>query len=321
MTYAAKILADSVSPFGHRLVSIEWTFPRFILAEVNTHRQLTKSSASSRAIPVAKRLAMIRAEPFIPEAFGKNQKGMQAGELLAEAENAAAKELWHEAMQSAIGFAEKFAELGVHKQYANRLTELFSWHTAVVTGTEWENFEALRISSAAQPEFYQAAVVLRDAKAASTPVLLQPGEWHLPYVQPEEQNGDWPKLVKLSCGRAARVSYLTQDGLRDLDADLGLYQRLASMGHMAPLEHAARPMTSSEREEAAMHEFVYRSTHTGERPLLVTRLRADNAEKFRRIRKADIVSERVTYFCGNFNGWVQHRKELPGEAIFGTAPM
>jgi len=322
MGYAAKILCDSISPAGHRLVSVEWTFPRFILAEVNTHRMLSKSSASSRAVPVGKRLAMIREEPFMPAVFGKNQKGMQAGALLDEAENAAAQNLWNDAMQAAIGFAEKFAELGVHKQYANRLTELFSWHTAVVTGTEWENFEALRINPAAQPEFYQAAVVLRDAKAASTPLLLKQGEWHLPYVQPDERNGDWRKLVRLSCARAARVSYLTQDGVRDLDADLGLYARLASMGHMAPLEHAARPMTDLELEEAEMHEFVLHGSvlerGDAQDGLSVVRTRA--GAQYRACRKLEIVSERTVYFCGNFNGWVQHRKELPGEAIFGTAP-
>lgn len=38
MSYAAKILADSVSPAGHRLTTFEVTFPRIVLAEFNTHR-------------------------------------------------------------------------------------------------------------------------------------------------------------------------------------------------------------------------------------------------------------------------------------------
>ena len=36
--YDASILADSISPIGHRLVTFQITFPRFILAEFNTHR-------------------------------------------------------------------------------------------------------------------------------------------------------------------------------------------------------------------------------------------------------------------------------------------
>lgn len=72
--------------------------------------------------------------------------------------------------------------------------------------------------------------MLRLAKSESTPRALREGEWHLPYVPLEEQDGDWPRLVKLSCARAARVSYLTQDGRRDESKDHELYNRLFSMG-------------------------------------------------------------------------------------------
>ena len=49
---SAKVIADSVSPKGIRLVTIECQFPRFILAQVNTHRVFSRNSASSRAIPI-----------------------------------------------------------------------------------------------------------------------------------------------------------------------------------------------------------------------------------------------------------------------------
>ena len=51
---SAKIVADSVSPQGDRLISVLCTFPRIILAEVNTHRMLSKNTSSSRAIPFLK---------------------------------------------------------------------------------------------------------------------------------------------------------------------------------------------------------------------------------------------------------------------------
>jgi hypothetical protein len=82
MTHAAKILADSLSPDGVRLTTMEITFPRIVLAEFNTHRVLSRNSASSRAIPVEKMLRMVQENPYIPESWGKNQKGMQAGEEL-----------------------------------------------------------------------------------------------------------------------------------------------------------------------------------------------------------------------------------------------
>jgi hypothetical protein len=260
---------------------------------------------------------MILDEPFVPNGFAKNQKGMQSSEMLDPEQNHQALIVWQEATLAMIQYARKFAELGVHKQYANRLTELFSWHTAVITATEFENFEALRINPAAQPEFHEAARVLKQAKDESRPRLLRMGEWHLPYVELDELDGNWPRLVQLSCARAARVSYLTQDGVRDDSKDVELYSRLFSMGHMAPLEHAARPMSGSEYDEARQSEF----TLNLDGGLRVHRCRDGDA--FRRLCSQftppiEILSERVTHFCGNFNGWVQHRKELPGEAIFGS---
>ena len=50
----AKIVADSISPNKHRLTTLEVIMPRYILAEFNTHRILSKNSASSRAIPFSK---------------------------------------------------------------------------------------------------------------------------------------------------------------------------------------------------------------------------------------------------------------------------
>jgi thymidylate synthase ThyX len=50
---------------------------------------------------------------------------------------------------------------------------------------------------------------------------------------------------QVSTARCARVSYLTHDGVRDIDKDLELYDRLENPGdgppHMSPFEHVARP--------------------------------------------------------------------------------
>lgn len=80
--FSAKILRDSVSPAGTRLVSAELVFPRFILSEFNTHRVISKNSASSRAIPVKKQLQKVLHTPYIPERIGINQSGMQASNYM-----------------------------------------------------------------------------------------------------------------------------------------------------------------------------------------------------------------------------------------------
>ena len=54
MSYNCDILADSINLQGDRLTTMKITFPRFILAEFNTHRMFSRNSASSRAIPFHK---------------------------------------------------------------------------------------------------------------------------------------------------------------------------------------------------------------------------------------------------------------------------
>lgn len=238
--YEAAVLADSVSPDGVRLTTLIATMPRFVLAEFNTHRMFSRNSASSRAIPVRKRIEMIRDNPFIPLSFGKNKSGMQSTEELDGGAQIAARVEWLRALEMAVKSAEVLRDLGVHKQFANRILEPFAWHTVIVTATEWANYYALRISEYAQPEIRRVSEAMRDAMDQSNPFELYPGEWHLPLVgfDGDEELSEMEK-VKVSCARCARVSYLTHDGKRDVDADLSLFDRLYNAGHMSPFEHAA----------------------------------------------------------------------------------
>jgi len=245
MAFSASIIADSVSPAGARLTTMEVTLPRIVLSEFNTHRMFSRNSASSRAIPVAKRIAQVLSDPFIPTYWGANQKGMQAEASLAHAEAERAERVWRQALDSATRSAEDMEAIGAHKQLANRLLEPFMWQTIIVTATEWANFFALRDNEMAQPEIREAARLMRAAYNGSTPTLVQMGEWHLPLIQPEERDGVFEHTEdarKVSAARCARVSYLTHDGLRDLTADLVLYERLVNGGHMSPLEHVATPI-------------------------------------------------------------------------------
>ena len=57
------------------------------------------------------------------------------------------------------------------------------------------------------------------------------------------------QIAEISAARCARVSYLTHDGKRDPQADLTLYERLVSSGHMSPLEHVAMPCTGEMENE------------------------------------------------------------------------
>jgi thymidylate synthase ThyX len=271
--YAAKIIADSV-PIGGgpRLTTIEATMPRIVLAEFNTHRVLTRNSASSRAIPVEKRIEHVLSNPFVPAAFAANKRGMQAGEQLDETLNEIARHHWLAARDAAVERARVLAGLGVHKQWANRLIEPFAWTTVLATATEWDNFFNLRISSLAQPEIRTTAELMWKARAESKPKILLEEEWHLPYVEEQEIMGassidhtDWAYLLQLSTARCARLSYLTQDGVRDAAKDTALHDKLATDRHMSPFEHQAQNLPGVLVPSNLAHPWLqYRKTIEGE---------------------------------------------------------
>ena len=303
MGYEAKILADSVSPNGHRLTTFEVTFPRIVLAEFNTHRTFSRNSASSRAIPVKKMLDRVEKDPFVPSYWGKNQKGMQAAEPISAGDLDVAVSTWDGARRNAMAAARRLAlsheegGLDIHKQITNRLLEPWLWHTVIVTATEWGNFFNLRDNKMAQPEIHHAADLMHQLYLASKPVHPSVSQWHLPLVTLEEivdfrmQDID---AVKVSAGRCARVSYLTHDGKRDPNEDVKLHDSLLASGHMSPLEHPARPMTE--------HELGL-----FEQPLI-----SWTGDAWRH------TTGPRRFFLGNYNGWVQWRKLIPGESDIHT---
>ena len=252
MATYAKVIADSINGRGDRLVTFEVKFHRFVLAEFNTHRVFSRNSASSRAIPVEKQLRRIKDDPAIPLAWPAGQKGMQGGDALSAELREEVEKIWIEAAEDAVLFAEMLVDRGLHKSVTNRILEPFMWHTCVVSATSWENFFNQRCSPLAQPEIRAAAEMMMTAYHDSTPEHMTEGDWHLPYIQPEDRGvrGTLSKLIQISAARCARVSYLTQDGVRDQEEDLKLYQRLitADPAHFSPLEHVASPDLSNWHE-------------------------------------------------------------------------
>ena len=65
-----SILADSISPHGHRITTALWTYPRYLHAEVMTHRAFARNAASSRAIPISKFVEAVSTNPATFEQYG-----------------------------------------------------------------------------------------------------------------------------------------------------------------------------------------------------------------------------------------------------------
>lgn len=247
MAYNAQVIKDSIAPSGFRLTTMVLTYPRFVHSEFMTHRAFSRNAASSRAIPIEKMIRAIQDDPVTPVWWGKAQTGMQAHEEIGSSLKHYAIANWNQACHQAIINARGLANLGVHKQIANRLLEPFSWITVIVTGNPYayENFFALRCHPDAQPELQKAAYLARDAYYASQPNPLNNGLWHLPFFSYEDAMeyrniGNKNEIFrKISVARCARVSYLTHDGKREISEDLRLFERLKVSGHWSPFEHVA----------------------------------------------------------------------------------
>lgn len=244
MTFQARVLADSQHPYvNSRLTTMELTYPRCIHSEVMTHRMFARNSASSRAIPVERMIARVERSPFVPIYWGTNKAGMQAGE--EHEDQAACEQAWLSGAEEAVGRAHRLNRLGLHKQIVNRVLEPYLWHTTIVTGLEhaWRNFFKLRCHPDAEPHINRIATIAQTAYRNRWPMRVPFESWHLPLTGFPGDNALTPdELRRVSVARCARVSYLTHDGRRDVDADFALYDRLKASGHWSPFEHVARPV-------------------------------------------------------------------------------
>lgn len=237
----AKIIADSLNSYtGDRLTSWVLTYPRFIHSEIMTHRVFSRNAASSRAIPSSKLIQMIEEDPAIPVYWGEDQKGMQAKRSLDNSKEIEALKLWVKARDEAISIAKQLQELGLHKQIANRILEPWMHMTVILSGTEYENFFALRAHKDAQPEFQMLAYLMLEKYNSNEPKRLKSGEWHIPFGDNLDSSISDDLKIEIATARCARVSYVNFEGKDDYEADFKLHDRLLKAGHYSPFEHCAR---------------------------------------------------------------------------------
>lgn len=295
----ATIIQDSISPDDIRLTTFELEYPRFIHSEFMTHRQFSRNAASSRAIPVEKMHEIVRTSPATPVVWQKNQPGMQSSVDLEGPELERAQMEWRIATHGAVESSKAMLKAGLHKQWANRVTEPFQMMKVVVTATEWANFFWLRNHEDAQPEIHELAKVMLEAHISHHPLKLMPGEWHVPYVNRERiyQEGELfykdnhgnilsaeeAKIISASC--CAQVSYRKADDT--LEKAQNIFRRLihSEPVHASPVEHQATPLKF--HKEFFSNIFEPGATH---------------------------VDRDRNVWSGNFRGWIQHRQLIPNHS-------
>jgi hypothetical protein len=312
LTCNVELVLDSISREGKRLTTIKYKNPRMVHADFMTHRVFSRNASSSRATPVEKLVQATLEDMYVP-IFRKNKAGMQPGESLSIEDQSRAEDVWIAAATKCAEAARQLAAIGVHKQWANRMLEWFGHINVVVTSTNWENYFNLRMDRTpegwpvAQDEIELLASEIKRVMDESKPTLLLPGEWHLPFVEKGRdldilssyvrENGhdgksEWiDYLIKLSVARCARVSYLTSEGkVPSVPDDLKLYDRLVGAHpiHASPAEHQATPdLWVDFKHERRLQSGSVKIVWGGwERPEL----------------------------HGNFDGFIQYRKFLPGES-------
>ena len=323
----ATCLLHSVSQAGVPMMTFEIEYPRLVLAELNTHRMLSRNSASSRAIPFDKMTTQLTARPV---RFGEANPGMQdKGEqhdgkviireyemgddnsdsvVFATSYEVSGQEAWDFAKESAVEISKAFYEAGFAKQVYNRLTEPFQMIKTVISGTEWANFFWLRNHASSDPTFAELARVMQQAMQESVPQTLLPGEWHLPYVTSRrDDNGKmeyWldsetqlceDDALKVSAARCAAVSYRNTD--YGLEKCRQVHDKLVGddRKHGSAMEHQAKAMTGLD---------------AGREITLVTNPKAWESG----ITHMD---SEFNLWSGNLKGWVQYRKLIPGENYRG----
>lgn len=256
----AKIIQDSINvSSGKRLTSFVLVLPRIILSELNTHRVFSRNSASSRAVPFNKMKQRCLDNPFVPIKFLKHHKGMQGNAFLEGEEEEMARKLWLEGRDAAVAAADNLHNTGgVTKQLANRMLEPYMWHTVILSGTDFENFFALRAHEDAEIHICKLADEMLKAYNNSTPKKLGLGQWHIPFgdnmdeaklresavkLYGENYKIDLVNLkLKVATARCARVSYFNFEGKDDYISDFKLCDRLFGSipRHLSPAEHSAQ---------------------------------------------------------------------------------
>lgn len=327
---AQVILASKSTVAGATpILTIRGRYPRIIHAEGKTHRVITltgeviiitedlsmmddknmsRNARSSRAVPVKTMLEEVRTRPFTPWHWGKNQKGMQAGEPLSADEIQMAEYIWDAHRLDTIGRVEALTNMGLHKQIPNRLLEPLSWIDVLFTSTDWDNFLWLRDHADAEPHLQDFARLVKQAIDSAEYQTLEPGRWHLPYITENDRDAVcfdmgagpntplyWELLRKISAAKCARISYKPFDGDASYEREIERYDSLvrADRVHASPIEHQATPDRGCLISSDIF--FEEEGDCTPDKTLDARKGYENEA------------------LHGNFTGWIQARKLVPNE--------
>src|SRR5271167_657082 len=202
------ILTSKNRETGVSLYTFVLTYPRVILPEVNTHRMLSRNTASSRAIPAKKQRSRVLAAPFVPISIGANQKGMQAGEELEGWRRFVAIQTWKLARYPMVMASWILDRVGAHKQVVNRIVEPWTWTQQIVTCTDLRNVFKLRNHKDAEPHFHMLAAQMQAQVEIVEDVFAGGKKYELAQLDATEEDFFKRRVDLQGCGGVGMVQIL-----------------------------------------------------------------------------------------------------------------
>ncbi len=330
------ILTSKNSVTGANLYTFVLTYPRMILAEVNTHRMLSRNAASSRAIPAKKQRAAVLKDPFVPYSVGQNQKGMQAGAELKGWQRFIVVNTWKLCRYPCVFASWLLDTAGAHKQAANRIIEPWTYTQQLMTCTDIKNFLKLRNHPDAEPHFQMIAKQMQaqveyvdrlfdtvnfdsrnpDGTACALDNVNPPlGVYRVQMLRPGwwgAANQDW------------HLPFIDQKDIWEVDRLVRQYQNWEYENRMGGLHYVKDPLDVGSKLEALKKISTARCARVsyflpedGKRSdvakdfILCNRLSSSGHwSPFEHVATPVETND----YIGNFRAWKQYRKEFESEA-------
>lgn len=293
------VQASECTITGQKIITLIAEYPRAIHSQVLTHRLFSKNSSSSRAIPIKSAIDNVISNPAKFK-WTVNQSGMQGLPLTDKDKLFKVEKSLEAYLKQTINFVnylglkEEEGGLNIHKQNVGRYLEPFQNIRIVLTSTEWDNWDWLRIDEAAQGEIEELALKIKEARDSATYMLLNNGEYHVPFVNRQRNtNGsisyyhpDTNDILTLEEAILISLSVCAQTSYRKEDTTLKKAKSIVdklfsgSKKHLSPTEHIATPIFFSKYDQWPIGEWPAGVTH---------------------------MDRSCNYWSGNFKSWIQYR--------------
>ena len=176
MSISATVVCDSLSNGGLRTTTLKLSFPSFVSDVVDREGSLIHTGAWGPQV-VEDLLREQKTSPVVPKDFGAASPFTEQAHL----------KRWRTAGSVSYDAAARMCEAptSVRPTVVAALLSPFMYKTVLATSGSWQTIcEGMRF--AYEPEVRALGEAVDNALFKSVPNTLQPGDWHVPYVDAED---------------------------------------------------------------------------------------------------------------------------------------